>query len=169
MEQYGLDITPEQFCSEWMGRFEAAIGDPGQIRLMPGILELLGHVRGKGYPLALASSTPRERMLTTVSNGLITRLDGVASMDEVFSSVLSGTDVTRHKPDPEIYLKSAANLGVAPEECVAFEDSEVGVLSAKGAGMFVFAVPNFYTAHQDHSAADMLLGSLNEVLERGLL
>ena len=169
VRQYNLKVSPEAFCAEWMDRFDTAINDPEQIRLMPGILELLDHVRQSGYPLALASSTPRERMLTTVHNGLITRIDGVSSMHEVFSSVLSGTDVTHHKPDPEIYLKSAANLDVAPERCVAFEDSEVGVLSAKGAGMFVFAVPNFYTAHQDHSGADVLLESLTEVLDGGCL
>ena len=73
------------------------------------------------------------------------------------------------KPAPDAYLLAAERLGVAPQRCVVFEDSEAGVVAGKAAGMFVFAVPNFYTAHQDHSAADVILGSLTEALHGGYL
>jgi HAD superfamily hydrolase (TIGR01509 family) len=167
--QYALRLSPEAFCREWMGRFEDTLSDPARIHLMPGVLELLSYVRGKGYRLGLASSTPKERMLKTLRNGLLTRMEGVTALEEVFSAILSRSDVVNPKPAPEAYLLAAQRLGVATEECVVFEDSEVGVRAGKAAGMLVFAVPNFYTSHQDHSAADVKLGSLTEVLTEGYL
>jgi len=167
--QYALSVSAEAFCGEWMGRFEDTLADPAQIHLMPGVLEVVTHVRTRGYRLGLVSSTPKERMLTTVRNGLLSRLDGVASLEEVFSAILSRSDVVNPKPAPEAYLLAAQRLGVAPEQCAVFEDSEPGVRAGKAAGMFVFAVPNCYTSHQDHSAADVTLGSLAEILTEGYL
>ncbi|MBC8112311.1 MAG: HAD family phosphatase [Verrucomicrobia bacterium] len=63
-------------------------------------------------------------------------------------SLLSGNDVRKHKPDPEIYLKSAENLQVLPENCVVFEDSVSGVSAARNAGMKVVGVLTTYTPEQ---------------------
>ena len=167
VEQYGLDASPEAICDAWMGRFEEAISDPDRVPLMPGFLEILGHVRRQGYRLGIASSTERARMETTLRNGLLSRLSDVASLDEIFAVVLSGSDVEQIKPAPDIYLLAAERLGIPPERCVVFEDSEAGVRAAKGAGMTVIAVPNFFTEHQDHTDADVVLADLGEVVEGG--
>lgn len=161
---YRLNVTPERFCEIWMDRFEAAISDPERVRLMPGFMDLLDYVRGKGYRLGIASSTARPRMLKTLRNGLLCRLDGVPDLDEVFETVLSGSDVARLKPAPDIYLLAAERLGAEPGRCVVFEDSEAGVRAAKAAGMAAIAVPHFFTAHQDHSAADAILSKLTDAI-----
>ncbi len=59
-------------------------------------------------------------------------------------SLLSSEDVSKHKPDPEVYLKSAANLGIQPERCVVFEDSFSGVTAGKAAGAKVVGVLSTY-------------------------
>lgn len=163
VERYKLPISPAQFLATWMARFESAIADPAQIALMPGFLDLLSHLRRKNCPLGIASSTPRHRMQTTLDNGVRPHLGG-AAISDVFGAIFSGSDVTRTKPDPEIYLKTAATLNVSPASCAVFEDSAAGVQSGKAAGMTVFAVPNFFTAHQDHARADRILKNLNEVI-----
>lgn len=160
---YDLPIRPEDFLESWMKRFENAIEDPDQIELMPGFLDLLAHLRQKNYKLGIASSTPRHRMQTTLKNGVLPHLD-VTALTDIFGALYSGSDVTHTKPDPEIYLKAATTLGVAPKQCVVFEDSGAGILSAKAAGMTAVAVPNFFTAHHDHSTADKIIQNLSEAI-----
>ena len=162
VKHFGLNTTAEAYCEAWMDRFEAAISTPGGIDLMPGILELLNHVKDR-YPLGIASSTKRPRMTTTLTNGLLPYLD-VESLDEMFSTIQSGSDVVHTKPAPDIYLLAAEQLGVDPRTCVVFEDSQAGVIAAKSAGMTAVAVPNFFTQHQDHSKADRILDSLTEAI-----
>jgi len=164
VKRYELPIRPEDFLESWMTRFETAISDPDQIDLMPGFLDLLAHLQSVNYKLGIASSTPHHRMQTTLQNGVLPHLN-VASLNEIFGAQFSGSDVTNTKPDPEIYHKAARELGVAPEACVVFEDSVAGVQSGKAAGMTVFAVPNFFTSHQNHEGADRILNSLSEAID----
>lgn len=163
VERYGLDVAPSVFREIWMDRFERAISNPDRVLLIPDILELLSHVRHRGYPLALASSTQRDRMVKTLHSGLLTRMDGVRDLAEVFDVMLSGSDVERLKPAPDIYLSAAVKLRVEPGRCAVVEDSEAGVKAGKAAGMTVFAVPNFFTARQRHDRADFILGGMSEL------
>lgn len=163
IKRFRLDTTPDAYCEAWMDRFEAAISDPDQIGLMPGILELIAHVRGR-YPLGIASSTKRPRMEKTLRNGLLPHLDD-DDLNDVFGAILSGSDVVHSKPAPDIYLLAANQLDVDPTTCLVLEDSQPGIIAGKSAGMTVFAVPHFFTEHQDHSQADRILGSLGEAVE----
>ena len=67
----------------------------------------------------------------------------------LFDLVVSGDDVARHKPDPEAYALAAARLGVAPDRCLAFEDSDAGEASATAAGMAVIRVSPWTTMIAD--------------------
>ena len=78
-------------------------------------------------------------------------------------TIKTSDDVTRAKPDPELYLAAAAALGVEPREAIAFEDSANGLAAAKAAGLWCVAVPNAMTAHMDLSAADLRVESLADV------
>ncbi len=169
VEHYDLDTSPEDFSKLWMDRFDLAISDPEKIEVMPGLEELLNFVRVKPYRLGVASSTERIRMMKTLENGLLTYLQKGDPLDRIFEVILSGSDVARTKPAPDIYLLAANRLGLPPSSCLAFEDSESGVRSARSAGMDVIAVPNFFTAHQDHSATELQLTSLVEALSCGIL
>ena len=97
----------------------------------PGAYELLRAVRAAGIPTALVTSTGRK--LVEVALDTLGR--------ENFDAVVCGDEVRSHKPDPEPYRTAAGLLGVRIEDCVAIEDSPVGVASAVASGAAVLAVP----------------------------
>lgn len=169
VEHYRLDTPPETFCQTWLDRFDQAIADPAQVGMMPGFQDLLAHVRKRGYRLGVASSTRRPRLMTTLTNGVLAHLEGPETLDDLFEVIVSGSDVARTKPFPDIYLLASERLRVPPARCLALEDSESGVKAARAAGVFVIAVPHVFTAHQDHSAADVRVSSLEDVIRDNLL
>lgn len=85
----------------------------------------------------------------------------LALLDKM-ESILASEDVTKHKPDPEVYLKSAANLRVEPEFCVVFEDSFSGVTAAKNAGMKVVGVLSSHSK-SELPVCDLYISDFNEV------
>lgn len=98
---------------------------------IPGFLEFLAALEKAHIKTAVATSAPRAN-LDLIMDKL--------GFESKMASILSSENVTNHKPDPEVYLKSAQNLGVEPGSCVVFEDSFSGVTAAKNAGMKVVAV-----------------------------
>lgn len=103
------------------------------IPLKPGVIELLEFLDGRGLPLAVATSARRP----TAENHL-----GKAGLLERFKAVATRDDVERTKPHPDVYLEAARRLAVAPECCIAFEDSNVGLEAAHAAGTMAFMVPD---------------------------
>jgi len=124
------------------------------LTLLPGVEKTVRELHARGLRLAVTSSAVGDSI-----DEILRRL-GVRDLFEV---IVDGSDVARGKPDPEAYLVTAAKLGVAPAECVVFEDSRVGVLAAKAAGMTCIAVRH-RGAHewQDLSAADQVLSSFDD-------
>jgi len=82
-----------------------------------------------------------------------------------FSIIVSGDGILKSKPAPDIYLSAINKLGLKPEECLAFEDTQYGVESAKSAGAYCFAIPTEYSEKQDLSKADRILSSLKEAVD----
>src|SRR5512143_1483127 len=82
--------------------------------------------------------------------------------DVVFDLVLAGDVVSKKKPDPEIYTLAVSRLNLTPEEAFAVEDSRIGVLSAKNAGMHVVVTTNEYTEREDVSAGDIIVTCLGD-------
>ena len=109
----------------------------------------------KGYRLALASSTQLD---------LVERVLRENEIREYFEVVVSGSQFKRSKPNPEIYQYTASRLGVRTEECLAVEDSTIGITAASRAGMKIAAViDNRYNF--DQSLADYHIARVKEVLE----
>lgn len=88
-----------------------------------------------------------------------------ADLYRFFSVIVAGDDVKKGKPHPDTYLLALKKLKLRPEECLAFEDTQYGVESAKSAGLFCFAVPNGYSCKQDFSRADKVCKSLKEAID----
>ena len=86
-------------------------------------------------------------------------------LKQYFSLVVSGEQVPRNKPFPDIYLKTAELLNMAPGECIVVEDSANGVRSAKAAGMFCIGFRNMSSGYQDISPADVIVDSLSEAIK----
>ena len=126
------------------------------LELMPGVREAVHELRDRGYRLAITSSA-----VAASIHGILVR----TGLRESFELIVDGSEVAEGKPDPEAYLLTARKLGVRPAECVVIEDSEVGVVAAKRAGMFCIAVPNPRAqTRQDLSAADMVVGRIDEAV-----
>jgi HAD superfamily hydrolase (TIGR01509 family) len=118
----------------------------------PGALELVKRLRGR-LPLALASNSPRR---------LVDAALATAGLTDAFDVIVTSDDVTRSKPDPDIYLLACQRLGFQPADVLALEDSAAGVASAKAAGLACIAVPQF--AETDVAAADRVIDSLEELI-----
>ena len=101
--------------------------------LKPGVKELLSFLQEKGIRLSVASSTHLKGTREHLSESEIL---------EPFEMVVGGDMVTKGKPNPDIFLKAAELLGVAPEECVVVEDSPAGIRAAYAAGMKAVLVPD---------------------------
>ncbi len=122
---------------------------------MPGVPEVLVRLRAAGYPLALASSAE-----VRVIHANLTAL----ALAPLFEAVVSGTQVARGKPAPDVFVAAAERLAVAPEGCLVVEDSRNGLLAAKAAGMRCAIVPCAHTRHQDFREADHHLAALPDLL-----
>jgi len=134
LEVVGRSVTAEAIAStgEEIRRRTAGLFDD-QLPWRPGAREILAAVRAAGVPTALVTST--ERSLTELALNTIGR--------EFFDVTVCGDEVEGlNKPHPRPYLKAAELLGVAPEKCVAVEDSPPGTASAVAAGCTVLVIPN---------------------------
>ena len=119
----------------------------------PGVRELLDECNRRGLPKAVASSS--------LHMWVDLKLKAIG-LTGAFDAVLGGDDVTRGKPEPDIYVKAAESLGVPPEECIAIEDSPIGISAAVASGAFTIAVRTEYTRNLDVSQAHQVLESLVE-------
>ena len=120
----------------------------------PAALDILKWAREKGMRTAVASSTAYEKVKT-----ILTQV-GVAPYLDV---IVSGEQFKESKPNPEIYLKTAQLLGALPKECIAIEDSTVGITAAHRAGVKVIALRDDRFDF-DRSLADGEIGALEEFI-----
>jgi len=127
-ERFVFDLDPIRDANEIVERFIARV-DTLDLKL--GCRDLLEHARGR-VPIAVGSSSARKLVHATLDRFAIRAW---------FGAVVSGDDVPRPKPAPDIFLRAAEILGVAPSKCVVLEDAFAGVAAARAAGMRVIAVP----------------------------
>ena len=120
---------------------------------LPGVRELIAALRERRLPVALASSS-WPGWIDALLVG--TRLAGA------FDALVSAKEVAHGKPAPDIYLLAAERLGVAPERCVAIEDTPTGIAAAKAAGMLAIQVRAASTAFPPLPAADLVLPTLRD-------
>jgi HAD superfamily hydrolase (TIGR01509 family) len=122
---------------------------------MPGVPEVPRKLDGLGYRLAVASSSAPELIRVTVD-----QLDLAPELREL----VSGVEVGRGKPAPDVFLEAARRLRAAPARCLVVEDSRNGLLAAKAAGMACAAIPCPATRHESFAEADWRLAALPELL-----
>ncbi len=122
--------------------------------VLPGVQQILTEARVLGLGLAIASNSPRD---------WVTGYLGPTGLESCFDRLWCGDDVTRVKPDPQLYLCALGSLGCAPAEAIAFEDSRTGIAAAKAAGLYCVAVPNRLTVHANLDQADLKIDSLAEL------
>jgi len=136
--------------------YRASVREEGT-QLLPGVAALLDAFVAAGWPQAVGSSAPP---------GNLDLLLGLTDTRRYFDAVVTGDDVSRGKPHPEVFLTAAAKLDVAPQRCVVFEDAVAGVEAAKAGKMKCVAVTfvGHHPAEKLRAAgADIVVASLEEV------
>jgi HAD superfamily hydrolase (TIGR01509 family) len=126
----------------------------GELDFRPGIREWIAAARELGLAVAIASSSPRPWVC-----GHLERVGAI----ELFDLIAAGDEVAAHKPDPAIYELALRRLGVPGAEAIAVEDTAHGVAAAQAAGMFAVAIPNPFVTPAEVSAADLVLGSAEQL------
>ncbi|WP_339544769.1 HAD-IA family hydrolase [Pseudomonas sp. RA_35y_Pfl2_P32] len=121
---------------------------------MPGARELVEHLQANNIPIAVGTSSSSQSFAqkTTLHRDWFALFDTIVTADD--------PEVGAAKPAPDIFLTAARRLGVAPEDCLVFEDSPFGVTAAKAAGMTAVAVPDAAMADEKYPHADSILRSL---------
>jgi HAD superfamily hydrolase (TIGR01509 family) len=129
----------------------------GAIPLRPGVERLLREARAEGLRLAIATTTTPLNVTALLDNTL-----GPESK-EWFEVIAAGDIVPAKKPAPDIFVWAMEQMGVTPEVCMAFEDSDNGVKSVVGSGIRTLMVTvNGYTRNQDFSGSSLILDQLGE-------
>jgi HAD superfamily hydrolase (TIGR01509 family) len=122
------------------------------VELLPGVRRWLDALRAGGWLQALASSAPRANLEAIVS---------ALGLGAYFAAVVSAEDVTRGKPDPQVFLVAAARLKAEPGACVVVEDAPAGTEAARRAGMRAVGV----LTSRDELEADIVVRTLEELPE----
>jgi beta-phosphoglucomutase len=123
------------------------------VQPVQGLLTFLDQMENHGIPRAIATSAPRANVDFTLSKTGMTRY---------FSVILDDSFVSRGKPDPEIYLKTAQSLGFSPNSCIVLEDSLSGVAAGKAAGCKVVGITTTHTLEELHHS-DLVINNFDEI------
>jgi pseudouridine-5'-monophosphatase len=135
-------------CSEVLQQLMATSLAP-----MPGAVSFIDDLRAANFPIAVATSATPE-----YADNVLTRLN----LKQQFRFILTSADIHHGKPNPEIYLLSADELGIAPPEMMVLEDSANGCRAAVEAGAFTIAVPNRHTRNHNFAGAQFVADTLND-------
>jgi HAD superfamily hydrolase (TIGR01509 family) len=138
-ERFGPGFPAEAYLAAASRHMDRLV-EAGQLRLKPGVLDLLSHLDQLGLPKAVATSSSRpkaDRHLRDV--GILGRFDVVVTRD----------DVARGKPHPDLFLRASKGLGLPPGRCLVLEDSYNGVRAASAAGSPVIMVPDLLPATEE--------------------
>ncbi len=123
-----------------------------------GLERLLHELKNAGLKLAVASSATASNIDFVLNN---------LSIKSMFDTIVDGPRVSKPKPNPQIFLKAADDLGIKPEHCIVFEDSLSGIKSANAAGMKVIGITTSHTA-DELQPVDRVINDYAEVTEREL-
>jgi HAD superfamily hydrolase (TIGR01509 family) len=130
-EEFGADFDVDGFLDDASLRFHEELDLENLLKA--GVVELLDHLDALGLPRAIATSSPHDAVEAHLSpSGVLAR----------FNAVIARGDYERGKPAPDPFLNAAKALGVAPQDCLALEDSHAGVRAAHAAGMMTVMVPD---------------------------
>lgn len=129
---FGEEFPCNQVREHRTELMDAYIAEHG-VETKKGIFTMLDFLRDRGIKIAVATATPRERA--------VKRLEEIGALP-YFDVIVCGDMIQNGKPEPDIYLKAASELGLLPESCAAFEDSPNGIKAAYSAGCQAVMIPD---------------------------
>jgi len=182
--KYGVELTEQQYKDHYAGvptilnavdmisRFKLAI--PAQslaiakkeltrsiiaksgFPLMPDVREILAQFACYDVKLGIVTGAAKSNVNATIK---------AHSLEKYFSVIISGEDVSNNKPAPDCYLLAMNQLGVRATDCLAFEDTELGLAAASSAGITCLAIPTALSSHHDFSNAVSVFSSLRQAAD----
>jgi beta-phosphoglucomutase len=150
--RYGLAMDPDEIRREKDPIYSEFCRT--EIEMFPAARSIVESIAKAGYTLAIASGSYEHDIRSILASNGIERL---------FDAVVGKDGIGRTKPHPETYLKAASLLDLSPASCLAIEDAQKGVESAKGAGLNVIVVETDLTRGFEFPGADLVLSSLEEL------
>lgn len=149
IDKFHLKKPVSYYMSIYDGVVEEMLGN--NAKPAAGVYEIIAEVERRKLPKGLASSSKRIWVMALLK---------AIKLDRSFDVIVPGDEIERGKPEPDIYIKAATELGFKPEQCLIIEDSPTGILSAKRSGAMVVAVKTPYTRDLNISKADVIIDSL---------
>ena len=156
IREYHLPISQKDGEKLLTGKLVQSYDNPS-LELLPGCEKLVKNLsKSKQFKLAIASSSPK-LVIETMTNHF--------NLLQYFDLLVSAEEVKSGKPAPDVYLKTANELGIEPGNCVVLEDAPNGAMAGKRANMKVIAVVNkiFFKADNFKDVADLIVSSLEEL------
>ena len=132
LERATEEYTQEQkeaFAEEKNNTYRELLKNMSPADLTDEVRDTLNELRRRGYKLSIGSSSKNTKFIL-----------GQIGLGDFFDAIADGTDITRSKPDPEVFLKSAEKIGIAPADCAVVEDAKAGIEAAKAGGMTALAL-----------------------------
>lgn len=151
-EKYGITVDIEQVKARTYEIYYKIV--KGKLTPLPGVHDFIAKCRNKGLELALATSADRIKMEVNLRE--------IGLSPDSFKVIITGLDVNKKKPSPDIYLKAAESLGFYPGDCLVVEDAVSGIKAGKAAGCRCLGVTTSFDA-EALKEADWICGSLLDV------
>tara|TARA_R110002073_G_scaffold14554_3_gene59389 strand:- start:19266 stop:19940 length:675 start_codon:yes stop_codon:yes gene_type:complete len=132
LEWGGITLSEEKFIELMTKKnndYLNYVNKMNESEILPDVTKILEHLESKNQPIALGSASKNARAILQKVN-----------LYDYFDAIVDGTNVTKAKPDPEVFLNAAKFLNVAPAHCIVFEDSVAGVQAANIAGMISIGI-----------------------------
>ena len=148
---HSLDDSPEQLLQESEDLYGQMLSD--DLQPMPGLDQWIDLLQRLKLPFGLATSSQRQFVDVILES---------VSWRDCLAFVLTGDDVTRGKPDPQMYLMAAQALSIDPSQMLVLEDSGNGCAAAVAAGAYTVAVPSEHTMDQSFDGARLIAESLTD-------
>ncbi len=157
IERFELPDSEEKIIEIWneMAKDKYA----NEVPLKDGAYEFLMYCVDNGIKLGICSCNTPELLDIVLKKH---------NIKELFGTIISGNDTQKGKPDPECYLKAAADLNVNPKKCLVFEDIVYGIMAGKNANMQVCAVEDDYSMYQKQAkmeSADYYINTYKEIFD----
>jgi len=157
-DKFNLPDSIEEIGTEWTGMVEEHYKT--DVKLKPGAHELIDYLSESNVKMAIGTSNTR--YLTEI----VLRANGILKS---FDSIVAGCEDIKGKPFPDIFLKAAKDLNIAPKDCLVIEDTLHGVLAAHSGGMDAFAIFDDNDSHEVNAIrneTDFYADNFEEILEK---
>lgn len=153
-DHFGLEESPEDLVALKRKHYKHFFEADSGLSLIDGVLDLIKDYHKNGLTLVLGSSAAMSS---------IEQIFERFALNQYFKAKLSGADLEKSKPHPEIFEKAAEASGFNNAECIVIEDSTNGVEAAKAANIFCVGYDSFHSKNQNYSKADMVVTDFKEI------